>query len=85
MDEKIKKVLIREVIICAFFLLPAGAIAFVTYVLFEMTEVYAFPDEWQKIGELALYLLILAYPVYWLGKFLLWGVRTYRGGGVGDD
>lgn len=78
MEDSTKKLLAREGIILVFFILPAVVIGFVIYVLFEMMEVYSFPDEWTKIGEVIFFVLIFGYLLQLLLRLAVWSIKALK-------
>lgn len=78
MEDSTKKLLAREGIILVFFILPAVVIGFVIYVLFEMMEVYSFPDEWTKIGEVVFFVLIFGYLLQLLLRLAVWSIKALK-------
>jgi hypothetical protein len=78
MEEGTKKLLAREGIILVFFILPAVVIGFVIYVLFETIEVYSFPDEWTKMGEVIFFVLIFGYLLQLLLRLAGWSIKALK-------
>ena len=78
MEDSTKKLLAREGIILVFFILPAVVIGLVIYVLFEMIEVYSFPDEWTKIGEVIFFVLIFGYLLQFLLRLAVWSIKALK-------
>ena len=78
MDKTVKRIIAREGLVLALFVLPLVFILLISLVFFEWGGRESYPRIMAILGVSFVYLAAIGYPLYLASRFISWAVRTLK-------